>query len=667
MDHREELRREMLGTFHAELDEHLATASRVLLALEEKPGADETKQLVIEVLRVAHSLKGVARVVDVSDIERIFHAMEDILTLVRDRGILLQRPHYDAFFATLDMARSVMDAHMAGQVFSPSGVQKLVDQLKGLPVTSEEQASPEPEVQLPKPPPATTPTSGSPDVGETAADFSADDQPAPESATDEALPRPRAIVADETIRMSTGKLDALMASVGQLLVSRMRIEQRLTELREFQSGIAKRDKEWRKVKRTITRSRRSSSNRSAQAVPMSLQEANPISEFLVSNEQHMEEALDDLSQLVRSFDADYAYLTLLTDDLQDVVRRIRMLPIASLFDRFPRMVRDLSQGLGKEIGLVVEGEDTEVDRQVMELIADPLTHLLRNAVSHGIEGKDERLKSNKPERGEIVLRALQRGNNIVVEVEDDGGGIRLDEVKRKAVQRGLLSATDASHLSERGTLELIFHSGLTTVSEVSDISGRGVGLDVVRENLEKLGGQISVTTSAANGTTFTLTLPLTMTTSHVLLVEVAGQTVAVPTTTVLRILRVAPSEIGTLEGHHVIRLDDRPIPLLSLNEVLELGEGRLTFSEYEKVQIVVACRSVGSDTGTDPRFKKLRHRRHPDGQLHIAPRRMGDLCAPICNGHDVRGIHPHGMDQQRVCVQDPDPIQVLHRTQAVFF
>jgi two-component system chemotaxis sensor kinase CheA len=302
------------------------------------------------------------------------------------------------------------------------------------------------------------------------------------------------------------------------------------------------------------------------------QDVAPLLDFLARNEEHLKDLSADVEGLLHRFASDYGRLTLLTDDLQDEVRRVRMLPIATLFDLFPRMVRDLARERDKEVTLHVVGADTEVDRQVLEIMKDPLTHLLRNAVDHGIEPPDRREAAGKPRRGTIRLRAAQKGNTIVLGVADDGAGIDLEAVRRAAVKRGLLTAQEAAGLSNQEAIQLIFRSGLSTLSQVTDLSGRGVGLDVVRENLEQLHGLVEVDTAPGRGTTFTLTLPLTLATSHVLLVEVAGQTVAVPTTTVKRILRVEAASVGRIEGRPAIRADGQPLPLVSLAQVLELSQ-----------------------------------------------------------------------------------------------
>jgi two-component system, chemotaxis family, sensor kinase CheA len=604
MDRREELRREMLVTFQAELEEHVGAANKTLLRMEEGPPPEEMEFLVAEILRAAHSLKGAARVVDVPDVETIFHAMEDVLTEIRDEAKPMTRPLFDVFFTFLDAANDAMSAKLREERLPRRVVEKLIEQLKEAAEAPAEAPPEAPAARRPdvaRPPAVTAPPRAEPPTGTEPVP----PPPRPAESTPEEPPPdrppaqcrrgpPRGPGSEDTIRMSTAKLDALMAGLGQLLVSRMRIEQRLTELRAVQTQLSRWEKKWRKVRRNRNRLQRlgllerdSARLHTEGTSALVAHDVSPLLNFLNKNEEHLDSAGADLTALVRNFDADYAYMALLTDDLQEVVRRVRMLPVATLFDRFPRMVRDVARKQDKDVMLEVEGAQTEVDRQVLELIADPLTHMLRNSVAHGIETAARREDAGKPRRGRVCLRALQRGNNIVLEVEDDGAGLNTAAIRRVAVQRGVASQQEVDRFSDRDAVDLIFRSGLSTQTKSDDISGRGVGLDVVRENLEKLNGQIGVESTPGEGTRFTMTLPLTMATSHVLLVEVAGQTVAVPTTTVLRILRQDPAAVGNLEGKQVIRLDDRPIPLVSMAQLLKLENEALAVVEGQKMPVVV--------------------------------------------------------------------------------
>jgi two-component system chemotaxis sensor kinase CheA len=260
-----------------------------------------------------------------------------------------------------------------------------------------------------------------------------------------------------------------------------------------------------------------------------------------------------------------------TTDLQDDVRRTRMLPVSTIFDTFPRMVRDMTRELSKVVKLTIEGGETEVDKQVLEQLRSPLTHMVRNSVDHGMEMPDAREAAGKPREGKVVLRAFQRAADLVIEVVDDGAGIDVEKVKAKAIEKGLITAENAEGMTEREALWLIFRSGFSTKQEVTDLSGRGVGMDVVREHIERLHGMIDVESTLGEGSKFTLSVPLSVATTRCLLVEAGDQTFGIPITNVERIVRLSAEDIGHTEGHEAIRIDERPMALLRLGDVLGIG------------------------------------------------------------------------------------------------
>ena len=367
------------------------------------------------------------------------------------------------------------------------------------------------------------------------------------------------------MRVPTSKLDALMDGVGELLVARMTTEQRRSELRELQRRMSRWHKNWRTVRghyNTLLRKR--------DHQPDMPPELWALIDFLGKNEDEMKTFGRELGRLAAVLSSDHNRLSLLTDTLEKEVRGVRMLPLSTLFDPFPRMVRDLARERGKEINFVVEGASSEVDRHVLEAMKDPLTHLLRNAVDHGIETPEVREAVGKERQGTILLRGSQKGNTIVIEVVDDGAGIELQKVRETTVRLGLFKEEEAQKLGEAEIKELIFLSGLSTLDRATELSGRGVGLDVVKKSVEDLQGLIGIESTPGLTTTFTLTLPLTLATNQVLLVDVGGEIMGLPTTSVHRIERVERKDVGSLEGHPAIRVNGRILPLLSLSQTLGL-------------------------------------------------------------------------------------------------
>ncbi len=299
--------------------------------------------------------------------------------------------------------------------------------------------------------------------------------------------------------------------------------------------------------------------------------------FEAESKQHRD--VEELAQTV-------AHLSRITDQLQEEVLSIRMLPISNVFDKFPRMVRDLSHKVNKKIELVIHGEDTELDRSVFEEINDPIIHMLRNSIDHGIEDPETRKAANKPEVGTITLSAQHEQGHIIITVEDDGKGIDTTRLKKSAINKGLITQDDADHMSDEEAVNLIFLSGLSTSSKVTDISGRGVGMDIVRNNIQRINGTISVETKAGVGSKFQIILPLTLAIVPTMLVELSGTTYAFPLVMVASILRLEDKDIQFIRGKPVTMLRDSVLPLISLSEVFEISEAQQKKKDWYYVVVV---------------------------------------------------------------------------------
>ena len=274
----------------------------------------------------------------------------------------------------------------------------------------------------------------------------------------------------------------------------------------------------------------------------------------------------------------------ITSDLQSVVMKVRMVPIEQVFNRFPRMVRDLAKELGKEVEFYIEGKETELDRTVIDEIGDPLLHLLRNAIDHGIESPRQRLSLQKPEQGKLYLRARHEGNHVFIEVEDDGAGIKPAKVRARAVASGLLGMLEAEQLSDEETIMLIFESGFSTAEAVTDISGRGVGLDVVKSKIEAMNGEIIVNSRAGFGSLFKIKLPLTLAIIQAMMVTVQNETYAIPLTSVDETTMISARDVKNIQGQEFITLRGSILPLLRLNRLVGLSE---TNSESDDIYVVV--------------------------------------------------------------------------------
>jgi two-component system chemotaxis sensor kinase CheA len=321
-----------------------------------------------------------------------------------------------------------------------------------------------------------------------------------------------AMSIEQTIRVDVSRLDSLMNLVGELVLSRNRIGQISNDLEKKFEG-----------------------------------------EFLI------EQLMETTSQI-----------GLITTELQLAVMKTRMVPIGKVFNKFPRMVRDLSREKNKEIELVINGEETELDKSVVEEIGDPLIHMIRNAVDHGVEGPEERRKAGKPIKGTVHLSAYHEGNHIVVEIRDDGKGMDPNKLKKKAVEKGVITVEEAKSLDNEGAFNLVFKPGFSTAEKITNISGRGVGMDVVKTNIEKLNGIINIESELGHGTRFRLKLPLTLAIIQALLVDVSGEIFAIPLVSVVETVRINLSEVHNFEGREVLKLRDSVLSLLRLDEIYEL-------------------------------------------------------------------------------------------------
>lgn len=354
-------------------------------------------------------------------------------------------------------------------------------------------------------------------------------KPVQQAAEAAAAKRVPARVAEKTVRTSVERLDALMNLVGELITDRNR-------LNLIRGGLEARFRG--------------------------------------------DDQIETLSETI-------THVGRITDQLQAEVMGIRMLPMSNVFNKFPRLVRDLARKAGKQVDLVIRGQETELDRSVIEEISDPLIHLLRNSVDHGLESPEERRATGKPERGIVNLNARQEQGRIIITVEDNGRGIDLERVKAKAVEKGLLTESEAESLSDEQAIDLIFLSGLSTAKVVSDVSGRGVGMDIVRNNIEHLGGTVMVETWPGRGSQFQIVLPLTLAILPTLLVRVGSATYAIPLVTITETLRVSLDSIETVNNRPVITLRDRVLPIMRLSDVFAI-QGDTNSRSTEFVVVVRA-------------------------------------------------------------------------------
>jgi len=578
--------RQLQATFAAEAQEHIQVISCNLLLLEQQTNALDAEPLLAEIFRAAHSMKGASRAVGAEQIGAIAHRLETIFGNIRSGELQPLPAHFDGLYAALD-AIAVLVQTLGSDAPDRLDVTAMVARLdhfdslesdpSAAPPTTED---PTPERALAEAVAAPAPLAGAATPAVT-----------PSSGT-VAAPRlapPAAAALEDTVRIATGKLDAIMGQVGELQVVRLNAEQHQRQLR----SMLEEAEHWETECRAIHPVWESAvfwggDSRQAAASQGSGGTAAPhLLEYVTASEARLGAMVRQLRMLWRRLDADNRRASQIVADLDSNVRRTRMMPVATVLETYPRMVRDLARDLGKQVRLVVEGGDTEVDRSVLELVKDPLTHLLRNAIDHGIELPSARQAAGKPVEGTIRLSATQRGGSILIEIADDGAGIDVERVRASAIRRGLLRPDEAAGLSDPEALWLIFRSGMSTSTHLTDLSGRGVGLDVVHDHIERLRGFIDVESRMGQGTHFILHLPLTVATTLCLLAELGEQVFALPTSGVLRILRVHPGQIGHAEGREVILLDGRPLAVVHLADVLTLTEPTEAGDSHARGQVAI--------------------------------------------------------------------------------
>lgn len=623
---------ELRALFETESEEYLHTLDAGLLHLETNPGDSATLE---EVFRAAHSLKGSARMLDVIKVESIAHDLEDELGEARRGRKLLTSEDIDGLCRKVDeMRRQVqvaIGAEAPGEAVR-APVQGVYDNTGN--TTADVAGETEIETPLPAVFQGVEVTEN-----ETADSRLAVSAPfelvSREDASAEAgivTPEPPAALANEsgsaaarfridTIRVPPAKLDTLMTLAGELAVTTTRVSRGLSAFDEITA-----------LWEAWTRDLQTGTARGAAQDPVA-----------VRNRERLERLGSLLGKLRASTIEDVSRLRLVADEIEENVRRVRLLPLERIFSLFPRPVRDLARTQGKEIQLVVEGADTEVDKRVLEELKDPLMHMIRNAIDHGIELPAEREMAGKNRLATLRLRALQTAMNVVIELEDDGRGLNTEAIRRVALRRQIVSEEELAAMTRDQVEALIFSPGFSTSPLVTDVSGRGVGLDVVRANVESLKGSIHIYSIPGQGCRMRIVVPLTLATTRVLLIETAGRVFGVPIEFVKNTVSVT-EEIISLEGRDTIVLDGEPLSVASLSAFLELPEKRFDQHSAGKTRPCVVLEVGDNQFGVlvdalvdeqevvlKPLGGVLRRVRHIAGATILG---TGDVCH-VLNPHDM--------------------------------
>lgn len=544
-----------VAKFREEADEHLAKLNEGIIELEERP---DDAELLDELFRVAHTLKGASRMVGILDVSEISHRLEDMLAAMRAGRLKAGDDVTDAVFEALDAIVFLSDAAVRDEAVE-FDVEGLCERLAQIAARGEEEeprkkkpATGEGKTRKKTPPteqPEVTP-SGSQDAKVTA----------------QVAARPAEVkTGAATIRVKTDQVDKLLNLVGEMVIAQIKAEERLTEVKGLVDMAGKTCDVWHELRPGLAEI--------AQA-------AGPSGDELGTHVTVIDEATERMRQGVKTVAGAYAddttRVSTVVRDLQEEGMQMRMLPVSTVFDGFPRAVRDMAKQYGKKIKLQVAGADTLLDKKVLEEINDPLIHIIRNSVDHGIESPDERKAAGKPVEGTIEMAAAHEGDHIVITVGDDGRGIDPANVRAAAIHRGVLAEAEAEALTDRQAMFLVFETGFSTSPILTEMSGRGVGLDVAKKFVvEKLKGSVNLESQVGAGTKVILTVPLTLAIIRALMVRTSDQTFALPTTSVEQTLAITVDDISKIQDRQAVRLRRRTIPIVHLDELLGLPQAPL--------------------------------------------------------------------------------------------
>ncbi|MGO9481563.1 MAG: chemotaxis protein CheA [Candidatus Kryptoniota bacterium] len=531
--------KEIVDSFVVETKEIFEKLDKEILLIEKSP---EDKELVNSIFRAVHTVKGTSGFLSFDQMSIVAHKFEDVLNKLRRGDLKFQSAMMDVMLEAFDLMKlllkQVVDRDIK-EVDLASTIKKLELLSSGqLPEIAGNRA----ETGRQAPISGARAESTEPVHHEVEAVSQHADQ-------SQKMDR----LADTSIRVDVGRLDHLMNLVGELVLGRNRLSQIVASAKDI-------------VER---------SEGAGRTLNNSVERHNEREDF------------------VRQLNETSAQIDFITTELQTAVMKTRMVQIGRVFNRFPRLIRDIAKEFAKEIDLIIQGEETELDKSIIEEISDPLVHLIRNAADHGVETAEKREALGKPRRGTIRLSAGHEGNHVIIQVEDDGAGMNPDKLKQKALEKAIISPEEAEGMKTEDVYNFIFIPGFTTAQKVSSVSGRGVGMDVVKTNITKLNGMIAVESAVDKGTKFTLKLPLTLAIIQGLLVEVGSETFAIPLGSVLEVVHTMKEEVSTVNGRQVIRLRESVLPLVDISEILSVPNRDESKRSFYTVVVGVANHKYG--------------------------------------------------------------------------
>lgn len=574
--------RRLLSTFRDEAEDHLRAITSGVLDLEKSPEHGKRQEIVERVFRETHSLKGAARAVNLTEVETLCQSLETAFSALKRDSLALSPAVFDKLHLAIDTVNDYV--HVAGTERAGELKSRIVRALQGIENTlmSSPSISGHEAIQSQL---GHTPLAARPE----------NPQPPGEDAALRPVEEVRG-APEDTVRISAAKLSALLLQAEELLSARLAGTQRAMELREITQSLTawerQRSKEQPQVRALQQWLEDRAKTNGKEAALQDGQRLNPslgrLLDFLEWNDGAIRSLHRRLVTLRGSAEHDQRALAGMVSTLNQDAKKVLMLPFSSLLEGFPKFVRDISRDHGKDAALSIQGGEIEVDRRILEEMKDALIHLVRNCLDHGIENPAERKQKGKPSAGTIVLVVAQRnGDKVEIRISDDGAGIDLAKVQSAALKLGIAAREGLEKMNEQGAISLIFQSGVSTSPMITDLSGRGLGLAIVREKVEKLGGSISVETVRGGGTTFRLVLPLTLATFRGVVVRADESFFVFPSTYVDRAVRVRREEIKTVENRETIPLNGDVVSLVRLSDALALPPKGATGEPRKQVHAVV--------------------------------------------------------------------------------
>ncbi len=576
MDKKEsEFLAKLLVTFKTEAEEHLNALTTGLLSLEKVDSDQQKKNLIEIIFREAHSLKGAARSVNYDSIQSICQSLENVLAALKRDQVQLKPQSFDTLYASIDLIGKIIQLPPKAEPQERKvELNLLINRLDQL--ISAKNATPSENA-------LSTPTPTSSALIPSAA-LASTTTPQEQQITDPVLiateeeveissdnpDQPFAIEPDKTIRVSQRKLDQLFQEVEEMLLLKLAALHQINDLKRMQEELKRWEKKWIAVQSDYL-SLREDNEKNINSGSSKRRYSNVL-KFVEWQQKFMKAFKENINILSKISSLNFRQAGGIVDTLIEDTRRILMQPFSVLLEIFPRMVRDISHSQNKEVQFEIVGDDIEVDRRILEEMKNPLIHLIRNAIDHGIELPAVRLENNKPSCGNIKIVASQlSGRSMEILISDDGQGVNCSKIKKKAISLGLLSEKEASAQTEQETLKLIFQPEVSTSSIITEISGRGIGLEIVAEKVDSLGGQISIETFPGKGTTFKIVLPLTLTTFRGLLLKISDTLFIIPSNNVKKVIHLKNENLKSVEGRQILSLDEVPIAYLSLNDILQIA------------------------------------------------------------------------------------------------